>query len=54
MKNSLALASAVVKGEAFFYALSVSFAEGCDSWQKQDLFSTCLAFVFLLAKYYFL
>lgn len=40
MENSLAPTSAAVKGEAFFYALSVSFVESCDSWQKQDVFST--------------
>lgn len=44
MEDCLAPASAAVKGEAFFYALSVSFVESCDSRQKQDLFSTRSAF----------
>lgn len=39
MEDSPAPASADVKGEAFLYALSVFFIEGCDSWQKQDLFA---------------
>lgn len=39
MENSPAPACAAVKGEAFSYALSVSFVEGCDSWQNQDLFA---------------
>lgn len=38
MENSPAPARAAVKGEAFLDALSVSFVEGCDSWQMQDLF----------------
>lgn len=39
MENSPAPASANEKCEAFLYTLSVSFVEGCDSWQKQDLFA---------------
>jgi len=48
MENSLAPASAAVKDAACFYALSVPFMEGCDSWQRQDLFSSRSAF-----PYYF-